>query len=106
MRDADDSLNVTETPFKHLVAPDFGHVAQSKERMIGEDDLDAECPGVEDALHSLGTQGSVSMEYINLLSQQDVPDVRKSGEEARKGRVNMSWRQRMNRNVVDFDAVG
>lgn len=46
------------------------------------------------------------MQYVDLLAQENVANVGKRGEEARERRVNVSWREGMDGNVVDFNAVG
>lgn len=106
VRHANHRLYITQAPLEHLVPPDLSHVPEPKEGVVREDDLDPERARVEDALHALGTEGSVGVEDVDLLAQEDVADVGEGGEEAGEGGVDVRWREGVDGDVVDLDTVG
>lgn len=106
MRDADDGLDVAEAALEHLVAPDLGHVAEPKKRVVGEDGADAHGAGVHDGLHAERAQRGVRVDDVDRLAHKDRAEVREGGEEVGQGRVDVGRRKRLDGDVVDLDAVG
>ena len=73
--------------------------------MVREDNLDAHRARVKDALHALGAERRVCVEHIDLLPDEYVAHVRQRSEEPWERRVDVRRRERVDRDVVDLDAV-
>ena len=54
--DTDDMVDVSQNHLQQFVGDDGAGVGKAKERVVGEDSSDSQCPGMQDALMAEGTE--------------------------------------------------
>ena len=102
MTDTNDMVYVTENEFEKLVSEDTGCVCESEQRMIRKHSPQAHCPRMQNGFMAKTTQTRVSMNDFNLLSNDDISEYWKEGENCWKCRSAVDDEKG---NVVDFKAI-
>lgn len=99
MADTYHMVNVTQSEFKKLVGQDAARVCKPVKRMIGEDGSQAHTPGMNDGFMTQTTQTSVTMDDLDLFSNDDITENGKEGKD--------SWKRGLSiydekGNMIDF----
>lgn len=74
VRDADDVVDVAEGEFEQFVRHDAGCVAEAEQRVVGEDGAQAHRARVQDALVAQVAERGMSVDNLDLLADEDLPE--------------------------------
>lgn len=84
VRDADDVVDVAEGELEQFVRHDAGCVAEAEKRVVGEDGAQAHRARVQDALVAQVAEGGVSVDDLDLLANEDLPEEWEGAEDCWK----------------------
>jgi hypothetical protein len=103
MADADRMVNITQGEFKQFISENRCRIGEPEERMIREDSPQSHSTGMEDSFSTKATQTCMTVNNVNVLSNNDIPEYREEREDGREGRFTVDdeeW------DVVDLESIG
>lgn len=102
MADTDRMVNITQGEFKQFISENRCRIGESEERMVREDSPQSHSTGMEDSFSTKATQTCMTVNNINILSNNNVPEYGEEREDGREGRLTVDdeeW------DVVDLETV-
>lgn len=103
MANTDDMIDVAQGKLEQFISENRAGVGKPKQGMVREDSPQTHSPGVEDRFMTETTQAGVSVDYVDLLADDDVPKNWKEGENRGHSRLAVYNKEG---NVVDLESIG
>lgn len=95
-------VDITQSELQELVGENAGGVCETEEGVVGEDGAKAHSSCVEDGFMAETTQTGVTVNDLDLLSDDNVAEDREEGEDRGKGALSVDNEKR---DMVDLQAV-
>jgi hypothetical protein len=103
MANTDDVINVAQGKLEQLIGEDRSGVGKSEQGVVSENSPQAHSPCMKNRFMTETAQAGVSVDYVDLFADDDVPEYGEEGEDCRHSRFavyNEEW------NVVDLESIG
>lgn len=78
--------NIAQTELEQLVRHYTGRITESKETVVREDGVQTHRSSMQQSFVAKIAERSMAVNNLNLLSDENLPENRKRGEDSRKGR--------------------
>lgn len=97
-----DMINITESELEELVGEDAGSICKAEKRVICEDGSDTHGARMQCCFPAQAAQRGMAMHDVDLLSDYDVPEYGKEGEDSGQSSRAIDDPER---HIVDFETI-
>jgi hypothetical protein len=102
MADTDRMVYITQRKLEELVGQNGGGIGESKKRMVGKDGPQSHCSCMEDSFSTEATKTGMTVDNLNLLTNDNVAEYGKERKDGREGGFAVDDEEG---DVVDFQAI-